>query len=297
MATILFSKFPLLPIYQKLFYISSKQESPFFTKLNHLSEILKTECLQILDNHTKQVPCAFRDLWSALQSSPHHILHESDISKIQPRWASDPQLEHALDFLQAIGYVIRFGEKKLCTKPIIISQVLAKFISSDEHIHQLNPIFQKTNYESIRSIDESFLTDEFVLIFLFFVFIIYCTIESEKIWTCYTSLEFAFGSLLFTTQYLEPKNNCTYFLRYKLKVLKDYIFLYWNNQFKLMWYFLNLAVFRFKNPPEYMKFAGVRVVSPDNLIFAPGFFCSLVVAMCSTLKVSLGYCFFFYFVR
>lgn len=177
---ILHKEFPSLPIYHKIFHVSTNPESPFFSELSELSTTIKSKCLSILDNHTKQVPCTFQDLWNALQSHPQHILHESDISKIQLRWATNSQLKPALDFLQVIGYIIQFEEGKICTKPIMISQVFAKSISSKEHIHQFNPIFQKTDIASIRSIDEACLTDKYVHFFKFTLSVIYLKIRIRE---------------------------------------------------------------------------------------------------------------------
>lgn len=155
-----FANYPFLPVHNSIFHISTKKDTSFFASLADLCETIKTECLQILEEHTKHVPCAFQDLRDALQSSSQHILHESDIANIQPRWANEPLLAPALDFLQSIGEIVQFGEGRICTKPLVISQVLAKFICSDEHREQVNPIFSKTRLASIRSIDEELMTKE-----------------------------------------------------------------------------------------------------------------------------------------
>ena len=49
------------------------------------------------------------------------------------RWANERVLKDALEYLHAIGEIVRFSEGRICLKPAQISQTLAKFVAPDEH--------------------------------------------------------------------------------------------------------------------------------------------------------------------
>lgn len=145
--------FPVLPIYHSLFAISTlkdKEQSHF----GELCETIQSECRRILDTHSKQVPCTHKDLLELLQSSPHHIIKENEIPKLHKRWGKDKNtLEASLDHLHSIGEIVRFTEGRVCTKPSIISQILAKFIAPEDHVQESHTTFKKTNVPGILKTD------------------------------------------------------------------------------------------------------------------------------------------------
>ena len=52
---------------------------------------------------------------------------------ISQRWANEPVVKAALEYLHAIGNIVRFSEGRICLRPAQISQTLAKFVAPDEH--------------------------------------------------------------------------------------------------------------------------------------------------------------------
>lgn len=181
--------YPVLPIYHELFTISTKNDGD--EQLASLCEALKVECKRILDIHSAAVPCAHKDLLQLVQASPKHIIHESDIPKVQIRWDIENTLELSLDYLHSIGEVVRFTEGRVCIKPSIISQVLAKFIAPDDHVEESRAAFKKTDVAGILKTKVSEIDQKYVQFRNSGPFFLNFLIVSRMSWTCLLSLVFA----------------------------------------------------------------------------------------------------------
>lgn len=139
--------YPVLPLYHMLFSISTKEGRNKY-QLAELSETIHAECKRILDTHSSKVPCIYRDLLELLQSSPNHIINQNKIPNVHKRWTKESELEASLDYLHSVGEIVRFTEGRICIKPSMISQVLAKFIAPEDHVQEY-ATFKKTNVAGI----------------------------------------------------------------------------------------------------------------------------------------------------
>lgn len=143
--------FPGLPIISNIYKVSALLDSE---STKDLFAVITTECTNLLDMHSKEVPNAYRDLWTALQVVPDFIITQDDISKLHPRWAKweekndQKPLQRALLYLHSIGEIVLFGEGKVCTKPSMISEAMANFISH-EHGHD---VLVATNINCVRQL-------------------------------------------------------------------------------------------------------------------------------------------------
>lgn len=142
-------QFPDLPLFHDVFCISTNLRSSGGYQLQDLSAEIHRECLHILNNNNKKVPVSYSCLHEILQSSPEFIIRQSDIAAVCTMWSDEDDLEAALAFLQSIGKLVRFGSGKICIKPSMISQVLAKFVAPEEHVKEVHSLFTKTSIPSI----------------------------------------------------------------------------------------------------------------------------------------------------
>jgi len=124
------NKFPIIPISSKIYHISAMHATQH---AKQLQEEIKAKCKRILDTSTTNVPCSHRDLWDTLQSRPEFIITQDQIPTFHKRWENKALLEGALGYLHSIGEIVWFSKGRICLKPAIISQTLAKFVAPEAH--------------------------------------------------------------------------------------------------------------------------------------------------------------------
>lgn len=125
-------QFPEVPMVNNIISISTKQNQE---SARQLFSVIETECTKIMDAHCKITPSAYKELLKDIKSIPstNHIINLSDILAYNTKWQREEALLHrALRYLHAIGLIVFFTGDKVCTKPEVISQIMAKFISPQE---------------------------------------------------------------------------------------------------------------------------------------------------------------------
>jgi hypothetical protein len=161
-------------------------------------------------------------------------------------------LLRALKHLHAIGQIVLFGDQKICTKPSVISQLMAKFISPTEVRNGLflksdkDPVnlLTKTNIDCILGLNKSILHDEISLMTFFGV--------------CYE----------LQTHKMTPsdaKQQQTLYLFPSLGEKADL-------QFTMA-------------KEERFQLVGVQVIAAGCSVFVPGILCQLMVAICKTFCI------------
>lgn len=144
--------FPTLPIHDKNFQVSAKNERT----LGELFETMQLQCKKVMDL-AEMTPKYFRELLHYMRSieAPANIIHEEKIVGV--RWSKD-LVECALKYLHDVGEIVRFTDGRICTRPSVIPKIMAKFISPEEVRNQLlrdgngKLLLFKTDIDSIFSV-------------------------------------------------------------------------------------------------------------------------------------------------
>jgi len=241
------AQFPIIPIHHECYHISTIEgiQGIQGETLDSLCKAIPSECKRILDTHSNRIPCVVQDLDEFLKLSPKLILHQRDIEQCHKRWEKDGVMEYPLDYLQSIGNIVRFSEGRICIKPQLISQVLAKFIAPDDHIQegQERRIFTEVEgRQGIFKLNEDALgrsaQDELDLLVYFGV--------------CF--------------KIPKPKDAVeSYFMFPSFGFPRD--------------------IYNFKNYKDTMGYEGVKITAPNNNVFIPGLICQMIVQLCRKLNV------------
>lgn len=122
-------KFPSLPLTNQIFHFSALHNPK---SVKALFEEIVNQCDSIMNSHTKLIPTYYAALNKNISS-----LGEKDpiinISSLPKKWKDSPEMtQRALHHLHSIGEIVIFGKDRICTRPEIISNLLAKFISPVE---------------------------------------------------------------------------------------------------------------------------------------------------------------------
>jgi hypothetical protein len=127
-------KFPAIPLVNKLFHISTLHDP---LSVNLLLTEIQLQCATLLDLHCKMIPNSYKVLLHEVTAieSQNNIISITSFQEFSPnnQWKKNPDLlMRALRHLHAIGRIVLFGDKRICTNPSAISQLMAKFISPME---------------------------------------------------------------------------------------------------------------------------------------------------------------------
>lgn len=122
---------PRLPIFDQIFNVSS------FKSVESVSDLLNVvgiECNRIFNTHSVLIPSSYREVLAKLQSRPDDqcFATERDLKQQIGKHMQVAFFDSALQYLHAIGRIVRFSNGLVCTNAAVAPKIVAKFVSPED---------------------------------------------------------------------------------------------------------------------------------------------------------------------
>jgi len=123
-------RFPRLPLFPHLFYVSSKSSKG----IKDLLKAIKGECIRIFTKHTMMIPKSYRAILNDIQAlQDKSPVHQNELFLKYSHGLTPEGFDVAIQYLHTIGQVVALKKSKLVfPDPSVATQTAAKFVSPEE---------------------------------------------------------------------------------------------------------------------------------------------------------------------
>lgn len=124
-------KWPRLPLYlEELFLVNSGSGH----SVQRLLSGIEKECTRLFFLQTIDIPTDWYQLAHSIQSHsyPQILSTQEDLFQLHNNGKSKDDFNRALNYLNAIGWVVCLPNGMVCTDPKVIPEIVAKFMSTEE---------------------------------------------------------------------------------------------------------------------------------------------------------------------
>jgi hypothetical protein len=125
------NQFPRLPIFPRLFNVSSQTSTESVQQLLH---VVESVCEHVFSNHTTRIPTSYRKLLNFIQNiaDKEPTINCSELFERYPCNLTRPHFDLALQYFNSIGYIILLKNTIIFSNPMFAPQIAAKFVSPEE---------------------------------------------------------------------------------------------------------------------------------------------------------------------
>ncbi len=269
--------FPRLPLFKGELFLTSAKDSQGIPNIEHLLDTVKEECAKMFSCHSVRIPSSYQKLLSSIKSlsSSQHFIAVTSLHK-NNKDMEEGVFQRALNYLHAIGHIIKLDDKTVCLDVATVPKVAAKFISPEsirtQHFLKEDITLLKLGYIGdvlqLRGEQYVHLTNLIATYILF-------SLKSEialmlKMETCYELPSQSSDEIYYLFPSLASPARKFYCL-----FISTYLILF------------TIENIKFKNYDKLsVEVAGVRFLAPKGMVFVTGFFYQFIVTICVKLIVS-----------